>query len=826
MAGLFKSFLEISLIASVMIMAVMGIRAAFAKRMNPAVIAAMWALVLVRLCMPVMLESPVHIGDLIPESIAAEQTAEAETTAMPATDSYTVQHMAQPDVQTEIVRPSSQTDADIQPTTPTFFERLGAWVNSLPLWSVLAAAWGMGALAVLLVTMRCGIVFKRRLKACKRITDGTIYMTVDRYRNELGIRRKVACLVCDDIKTPAVFGYFRPVILLPGTFADGIDEQTANCIILHEMCHIKRHDILKSYVWLVAKALHWFNPLVWVAFKMAKDDMELCCDEMVLSQIGADRRFTYTQSLVDVFRMSKQTAALPVTVSLFENKAKLTERVLRMLKPDKRSRGAAVVSVLLALMMLVMGFTTACSPEKEQAAIAETETAQPEASADAIQPPEEEDIQIEESEAEAEPLSKYSVTDHWTDSFSKEGSVLTIDVDAEIVIPDMKSFSVYDIEPNINLTQATADKMINVFFGDTPVYESTPVSREQLEKRMDILKKEYADMQDGTFDYTRCDTAVNSDEIQNETKRYIYSLEYRIEQAKDVDFVPLNTSLDDGELLGMADLGAPEYASIRIRNEDDRYSSMTFENDGDYSEPLSGVDAKASLPGLTISEDEAVDRAEDLLAALGLMDYEPYSIAVVRRYVCPVFELIFDDAYAYRIVLTRTVDGLVMSQHTAYMEQDENMMVEQARWLTSEMIVITVDDNGIRRFYWQAPYEISEREDATLMPFEQIKNIIAEYPFEKYQMIGSMDKTDEDDPAFRVTDAFIKHVYEIKLEMARMPIGKNMQEQRIVPVWNVYATNEVRGRSKDENGNFVPVVEEHEIPDIMLTINAIDGSMF
>ncbi len=820
MTNILKVLLEISITASVMILVVMAIRAVFSKKMNPVIVTMLWAVVLLRLCVPVTIQSPIHLSDLIPEKLITSAVSEADTAVE---TSYTLQ---EPTMTTEQIAPEKlpgQQNGSVKKDISelTFFERIGRIIPDISWSGMFAAVWIFGVLVVLLLTLRRGMLFRRRLRNCKHISDSEILELVRQHKLSLHVKRRITLIECSDGATPAVFGYFKPYIIMPTAFMKGMDINKINCILLHEICHIKRHDILKSYAWLVAKAVHWFNPLVWIAYKMVKDDIELCCDGMVLRELE-DKRYEYTQSLIDVFRLAKKMSAFAVTVSLFENRTKLVERVMRMLKPYKKSKLALAATIVLAVIMIAACFTTACQtvPEAQEAVVTDDE---PQAIAHTAEPTHNESI-TQVSTMDNKPT--YEVPERWTENFEQKGSVLKINIDADIVVPNTDTFSVYNVDQNGKISQEMADRMIKVFFGDTPVYESTPPLHEELEKWLDVLKKEFAAMKDGTFDYTRCDIE-DKETVMNETKRDIYSLEYQIDQMQDeVDFIPLNTSITSGEISGEADLGEAERASIIIRNENVRFTNLLFQNNGDYAVPAFGIDNEAPLPGLAISEAEAVKRAKNLLSELGIESFEERSTYISRRFTCPKYQLIYDDAYAYNIIFTKVVDEMPLSQHIAYYKQDEELMQKQAQYLTPECIVITLDDDGIRRFYWQAMFEIKKKaeKNVKLIPFSDIKDIIAEQPFIKYDFVGD-DNKDGIDPLLPVTESLIKNVHTIKLEMARMPIDGNMEEQQLVPVWNVYASSETKERYKEDDGSLKTLIEILEIPNIMLTINAIDGSV-
>ncbi len=100
--------------------------------------------------------------------------------------------------------------------------------------------------------------------------------------------------LADHIPSPFVWGLARPRIYLPS----GLPEGERDYILLHERTHIRRGDhLFRALAWL-ALAVHWFNPLVWLAFCLAGKDMEMSCDEAVLRKMGRDVRADYSSSLL------------------------------------------------------------------------------------------------------------------------------------------------------------------------------------------------------------------------------------------------------------------------------------------------------------------------------------------------------------------------------------------------------------------------------------------------------------------------------------------------------------------------------------------------
>ena len=102
--------------------------------------------------------------------------------------------------------------------------------------------------------------------------------------------------IADEIASPFVMGIFRPVIYLPGA----LENAERKYIIAHERHHIRRGDHIFKALGFQALTIHWFNPLVWVAFILAGRDMEMSCDEAVIRKFGAEVRADYSASLLNL----------------------------------------------------------------------------------------------------------------------------------------------------------------------------------------------------------------------------------------------------------------------------------------------------------------------------------------------------------------------------------------------------------------------------------------------------------------------------------------------------------------------------------------------
>ena len=255
MSELFLTALNMSLTASYVILFVILVRLLLKKA--PKVISyALWGVVAFRLIIPFSFES---MFSLMPQN----------TNPVPIPHDIIYQQSPQINSGIEVV------DSFVSQSLPA--PTVGASVNPLQIYTEIAAyIWVIGIIALLVYSLVSILKLKRQLKYAQLI-ERNIYES-------------------KNLRTPFVLGLVKPKIYLPV----GLNATERNYILLHEHTHIQRKDhIIKIAAFLVL-SIHWFNPLVWIAFMLMNTDMELSCDERVLKEMNEDIKKTYANSLLSL----------------------------------------------------------------------------------------------------------------------------------------------------------------------------------------------------------------------------------------------------------------------------------------------------------------------------------------------------------------------------------------------------------------------------------------------------------------------------------------------------------------------------------------------
>lgn len=147
-------------------------------------------------------------------------------------------------------------------------------------------------------------------------------------KSKLGINKKIPLLYSHQVQSPLTFGLFKPVIILPADIEQQLTQVQLNHVLLHELGHIQRHDILWNWLAHWVTLLHWFNPLVWYASRRMKADMEIACDAKVLTHLSQQDRNDYGLTLINVSQISSKPPRLSHSLGILENHRELKNRLI------------------------------------------------------------------------------------------------------------------------------------------------------------------------------------------------------------------------------------------------------------------------------------------------------------------------------------------------------------------------------------------------------------------------------------------------------------------------------------------------------------------
>lgn len=350
------SFLQMSLAASVMILVILLIRTLAIHRLPKRFFLLLWVVVLLRLLVPFSLPSPTSIYSLLPTEPLPAPDIEQELSvpsAPPAASPWEAFELNLPsDLPAQTVQTAQTAEPTLEPAEEEETDPMPAF--SLPSKKqLMTAGWAVGAVLLALFFS----ISYLRAQTEFRMSLPVTHPFLERWLARHPLRRTISIRQDDRISSPLTYGILHPVILLPRQNLS-LPQETLDCILTHEYVHIRRFDCLLKLLLTAALCLHWLNPLVWVMYLLANRDIELCCDEEVLSRMGLEKRSVYAMTLID---LEEQKSGLSPLYNSFKHNL-TEERICAIMKMKRLS----IISLFTAACLLV-GVTTvfATSPSSK-----------------------------------------------------------------------------------------------------------------------------------------------------------------------------------------------------------------------------------------------------------------------------------------------------------------------------------------------------------------------------------------------------------------------------------------------------------------------------
>jgi bla regulator protein BlaR1 len=219
--------------------------------------------------------------------------------------------------------------------------------------------WATGALFMAVCLWINHFRIHRSVTRRRPLINEAVLNLLEDCKQRMGVRTPVTLVETAAVDGPCLFGVLRPRLLLPPGFTGGFSPDELRYVFLHELGHVKRHDVLLGWLMALLQILHWFNPLVWLAFSRMRVDRELACDALALSHAEDEDNKPYGRTIVKLLEDFGNSLRAPSLAGIVEEKQQMKERIIMIAKFHKSNGGFAVAACLLAVLGLVT-LTDAC----------------------------------------------------------------------------------------------------------------------------------------------------------------------------------------------------------------------------------------------------------------------------------------------------------------------------------------------------------------------------------------------------------------------------------------------------------------------------------
>ncbi|MDB5390194.1 MAG: blaR1 2 [Planctomycetaceae bacterium] len=219
--------------------------------------------------------------------------------------------------------------------------------------AILALAWLFGVTLLLGRLVRSQLRFRAQLRRCKPLEESRLPVSLRELCQRAEITHKIRIVESDRVAAPAVWGIFRPTIILPYGIVASLSIPQLQWVLLHELAHIRRRDLLVLALQRFAAVLHFFNPAVWIANRMIHQLREYACDDLAVSW-NTGSSIESGEAFLQILRHANRgSRGLEGALGIFglDSRASCFQRVRRLLETDRpirtRSGPWAVCSLIL-----------------------------------------------------------------------------------------------------------------------------------------------------------------------------------------------------------------------------------------------------------------------------------------------------------------------------------------------------------------------------------------------------------------------------------------------------------------------------------------------
>lgn len=761
------SLLVNTAVFSVLLCAMLPLRKAVGKKASPLLMLVMWAVVLMKLVIPFGFESGFSI---LPVTEAIEnQPYEYTRPAGGIPDAY---------AETDNAIPADYSvNAPVQPAQNAYAEEDTGGSRPGPStgidWKTIAlGVWGAGAVIVGAVLCLSAADLRRRIKHARTAAPQYALELADQCKRELGIRRDVSITVQSAFDKPMIMGAVKPVLVLPEN-RERLDGEALRHVLLHELTHLKGGDLWVIKFMNIMRATYWFNPFVWVCFKLIREDIEIACDQKVIKTLGFKHRLSYIETVLS-FAGRKTTVRSAAAIGLFDGRPSMERRIKGMYGKTKTGIKGRITAVLIALLILAISALTACQPAAENAMNAER------------------------------------VESRW--EYNKEyGSGRSLDVDAAVYSTDAKSLPALTVVPKPFESGEKIKTITNLFCPNAKFY--------------------YQDQADGAYPnnvvtyITQGDVILAISSHPDPLKGVTYqpdtgadgSTQVKlVTEADDITITQVKffAEADGSTQINLTAKSGDSTSYIDFANWDNKFEkqdsakgsgfyyesdSFNYENSESYDRLVTPGSLKGDSGFLAAKE-----KADGYVNGMGI-DY--MALNSVSR-----------GEGSYSFYYTRTYNGLpetYVQTHTGTTVTGVDGAPTIFLW-NAEYLYIEVQNGNVVKARWENPSEIKsvDNEKSKALAWEQIKEIFLE------QMDGMMTSSGTNEAnSYVFSEGTEVVINRVELGYTKLLTEGTQDDYRLIPTWMFLGYQ--------ENEAYHPLHEGANTGAEMcfVTINAIDGTV-
>lgn len=220
---------------------------------------------------------------------------------------------------------------------------------------LLYAIWITGILAMTVFLIKSKLYLNKIKKSSLILQNKDVTKLYKECLQEMSIKRNIPVYSTAFLKSPVITGLFQPKIYLPIHLISDYNATDMRYMLLHELQHYKHKDLLANYIINITSVLYWFNPLVWYALGIMKNDREIACDTSVLNILKESEYETYGNTLIN-FASKISFLSIPFASGIGGNMKQIKQRIINIAsykKPTTLKKSKSIMSFIVIATMIL-----------------------------------------------------------------------------------------------------------------------------------------------------------------------------------------------------------------------------------------------------------------------------------------------------------------------------------------------------------------------------------------------------------------------------------------------------------------------------------------
>lgn len=358
LASAFVAVINLSAVGIIVAGILLLIKFVFGEKLSASWHYYIWLIFLIRLLLPVFPQSHVSVFNIIKLPYQQHYESEKEDIVLDSSfintirkysnTKYDIRDSAQDTRDTSEGSPVNA--PDINKTDAQGISSRDRYKSSLELLDILAIIWFVGMILFLIYSVSLNIYIRQSVAKCRKCANTEFLYILQKCKESLKISSKVIAYECNSFGSPCIYGLIKPKLLVSNVVIQSIGQKTKEYVLLHELMHLKRKDLLINSVLIILKAVYWFNPVFWYCFARIRRECEVSCDEMVLKDLDNSERIGYGKAIVEMCAHYPDKKLVYPAMSMVNNKGDTKKRIKKIISFKKPSTIWIVIAFVVALI--------------------------------------------------------------------------------------------------------------------------------------------------------------------------------------------------------------------------------------------------------------------------------------------------------------------------------------------------------------------------------------------------------------------------------------------------------------------------------------------